>query len=283
MFTRRNMYVAGNYAEVGIVPLPDEVKYKLSGMGRRRKKRMTRPAQQLVNDKQSFRWMRLVMNGNFFKGDYYLTLTYDENEIPRPENVEDAKSHLRNFLKKARNRYKKEGLEFKYLWVMEYELDDEEKYLIRAHFHLVTNRGVDRDILEDCWSTGRGKHLKKRGYVHARRIQTNGEFGVERLAGYFSKGKRWKKGKKLWNSSTNLDKPQKLHPNDNEYTQRAVEKMFLSNDQGFEVMQKKFPGYFITSIQFVDDGRKGKHMYLRMWKKDPPDKKRKRGAKPCKE
>ena len=57
---------------------------------------MTRPQQQLTNDKRSYKWMRLAMNGNFFKGDYYLTLTYDEGDIPPPEKPKKQKD-LSNF------------------------------------------------------------------------------------------------------------------------------------------------------------------------------------------
>ena len=67
---------------------------------------MTRPQQQLTNDKRSYKWMRLAMNGNFFKGDYYLTLTYDEGDIPPPEKPKKQKD-LSNFLRKVRNLYKK--------------------------------------------------------------------------------------------------------------------------------------------------------------------------------
>lgn len=268
MFTRENKYAAGNYMEVDIVPLPDEVKDKLSGRSRKRKENLTRPRQQLVNDTRSYKWMRLAINGNFFKNDYYFTLTYDDSELPLPEHVEDAKKDLSNFLRKCRNHYKKSRLDFKYIWVMEYELDEEQNYLTRVHFHLLINKGIDRDILEDCWSKGKGKKKKMLGYVYARRIQPNGELGLERLAGYFSKGKRWKRGKKIWNCSRNLCRPQKLHPNDSKYSQRAIEKMFLSNDQGYELLQKKYPNYFITSVQFVDHERKGKHLYLRMWRKE---------------
>ncbi|GGC88236.1 rolling circle replication-associated protein [Enterococcus wangshanyuanii] len=268
MITRENKYAAGNYMEVDIVPLPEEVVNKLSGTSRKRKKNMTRPRQQLVNDTRSFKWMRLAINGNFFKGDYYFTLTYDNGELPTPDKVEEAKKDLSNFLRKVRTQYKKKQIELKYIWVMEYELDDEGEYMTRVHFHLVMNKGVDRDTLEDCWSRGRGKNRKMFGYVYARRVQPNGDFGLERLSGYFSKGKRWKKGKKIWNCSRNLERPQKLHPNDSKYSRRAIEKMFLSNDYGHEILEKKYPNYFITSIQFVDHEKKGKHMYLRMWKKE---------------
>ena len=231
MFVRENKYAAGDYQEVDVVPLPDEVKEKLSNTSRKRKENMTRPQQQLTNDKRSYKWMRLAMNGNFFKGDYYLTLTYDEGDIPPPEKAEEAKKDLSNFLRKVRNLYKKVDKELKYIWVMEYELDQEGNYLKRVHFHLVMNQGVNRDAIEECWSQGRGKNKKLLGYVNIRKIKPNGDFGLE-------------------------------------YSSRSIEKLFLSNDKGYEVLQKKYPNFYITSIEFVNNERKGMHMYLKMWKKE---------------
>ncbi|EJR9792737.1 hypothetical protein N0Q81_002709 [Enterococcus faecalis] len=268
MFVRENKYASGEYQEVDVVPLPDEVRNRFNNTPRKRKENLTRPQQQLSNDKKSYKWMRLAMNGNFFKGDYYLTLTYDEGDIPPPEKADEAKKDLSNFLRKVRNLYKKVDKELKYIWVMEYELDQEGNYLKRVHFHLVMNQGVNRDAIEECWSHGRGKNKKLLGYVNIRKIKPNGDFGLERLSGYFSKGKRWKKGKKIWNCSRNLSRPQKLHPNDSKYSSRAIEKLFLSNDKGYEALQKKYPNFYITSIEFVNNERKGMHMYLKMWKKE---------------
>ena len=45
---------------------------------------------------------------------------------------------------------------------------------------------------------------------------------------------------KVWNCSRNLSRPQKLHPNDSKYSSRSIEKLFLSNDKGYEVLQKKY-------------------------------------------
>ena len=152
MFIRQNQYVTGDYSEADVIPLPDEVKRGQKGKPRKKREYLTKPEQQNLNDRNSFRWLRLCMQGNFFKGDHYFTLTYQEGEIPSPDKVEDAKKDLTNFLRKCRDRYRKIGKELKYIWVMEYQLDDEGQYLQRVHFHVVMNAGISRDELEECWS-----------------------------------------------------------------------------------------------------------------------------------
>lgn len=266
MFIRANKYDTGDYSEVDVIPLPDDVKREHGNKSRKRRKYLTRPEQQNLNEKNSFRWMRLCMQGNFFKGDHYFTLTYQEGEIPSPDKVEDAKKDLTNFLRKCRDRYRKIGKELKYIWVMEYQLDDEGKYLQRVHFHVVMNAGISRDELEECWSRGRGKNKKSLGYVTTKKVLPSSDTGLESLAGYFAKGKRWKKGKKLWNCSRNLDRPYKTK-NDHKFTRRQLEKMAKMNDLGMEIIQKKYSRYHIASIEFKYNELKGWHMYLKLWRK----------------
>lgn len=266
MFIRANKYDTGEYSEVDVIPLPDDVKREHGNKSRKRRKYLTRPEQQNLNEKNSFRWMRLTMQGNFEKGDYYFTLTYREGEIPAPEKVEDAKKDLINFLRKCRERAKKKNKDLKYLWVMEYELDDDGNYLKRVHFHVVMNAVIGRDDIDECWSRGAGKNRKLLGYVTTRKILPSGDSGLEAIGGYFSKGKRWKKGKKMWNCSRNLIRPSKTK-NDHKFTRRQLEKMAKMNDLGMEIIQKKYSRYHIASIEFKYNELKGWHMYLKLWRK----------------
>lgn len=265
MFIRENRYTANEYMEVDVIPLPDEMKD--TRRNKRRKEKVTRPEQQLLNDKNSFKWMRLALNGNFGRNDFYGTLTFDECEIPLPESVEDSKQLLKNFLTKVRRRYKKAGKDLKYIWVMEYELDEDGNYLKRVHFHFVMTAGIDRDEIEECWSRGNGKNKKSLGYVTIKRIKPSADTGLERLAAYLAKGKRLKKGKKIWNSSRNLERPMKTK-NDHKFTRRKLEKMAHATDLGFEDLAKLYPDHYISSIEFRDNDFKGLHLYVKLWKKE---------------
>lgn len=268
MKTRANRYGTGKYVEVDVVPLNELVDVdELMVQGRKERGFVTRPSQQSVNDRRTFKYLRMAMQGNFTRGDYYLTLTFDPLHLPVPDDVDVAKKHLGNFLDKCRRRYKKVGLDFKYIWVMEYELDDEDEYLVKVHFHIVMNAGISRDTIEDCWSIGGGKNRKDLGLVTAKRIRDSSDTGLEALAEYFAKGTRTKKSKKIWNSSRNLIRPYKTK-NDSKFSQRQLERMAKSTDQGQEILEKKYPGYRITYIKYKYTDYRGWHLYLRMWRNE---------------
>ena len=265
MKTRANRYATGDYVEVDVIPISYEEFVKKPS--KREKGNQTRPAQQIVNDRRTRKWMRMTIQGNFEPGDYYLTFSFAKSHIPAPDKVEDAKKYLKRFLDKCRERYKKVNITFKYVWVMEYELDEKGEYLTNVHFHVLMSAGVSRDDIEDCWSVGAGKNKKLLGYVHAKRLYQNIDTSLEDVAEYFGKQARAKKGKKLWDSSRNLSRPYRTK-NDGMFTQRQLENMATSNDEGRPIIEKKYPKYNITRIHYKYTDYRGWHLYLRMWKKE---------------
>ena len=271
MINRANRYYCGDYQEVTIAAVvAEEVKRGNKRIPANKSEYLTKPEQRIVNDRNTFRWMRLALQGNFRKGDYFMTLTFNEGEIPSPDNVEQAKYTLtKKFLRKVREMYKKVDQQLKYIWVMEYDLDEDGNYLKRVHFHTVINSvpGISSEDIEDCWSVGRGKKRKMLGRVHTKRLLPSKSDGLEALAQYLSKGKRWKKGKKIWNSSTNLKRPEK-RKRDKVISFKQLEKMAMSNDQGFETISKLYPNHDITEIKFKYTEYRGWHMYLKMWRKE---------------
>lgn len=270
MINRANRYYCNDYQEVAIVPIiAEEAKRGKKGVANK-DEYLTRPEQRLVNDRNTYRWMRIALQGNFGKGDYHFVLTFKSGELPPPEKAEEAKKVLSSvFLRKCREKYKAINQPFKYIWVMEYELTEDDDYLKRVHFHIIINRvpGISRDDIEDCWAKGKGKSKKILGAVHTKRLISFNGAGLEALAKYLSKGMRWVKGKKVWNSSRNLKKIKK-RKRDKIFSHKQMEKMALSNDQGAEIIAKKYPNYDIVEIEFKHNEYKGWHLYLKMWKKE---------------
>lgn len=268
MHIQANRYYAGDYQEVAIVPVVEVEKTRKNRIKNTGSEYLTKPAQQLVNNRNTFRWLRIALQGNFGKGDYFFTLTFNEGELPGPKQISKAKYILsRVFLRNCRKKYQKHGRDFKYIWVMEYELDQEGDYLKRVHFHIVINHvpELSRDDIEDCWARGRGKNRKSLGRVNAKRLIPTDE-GLEALATYLSKGARWKKGEKIWNCSTNLKRPKK-QKRKKIFSFRQIEKMAMSNDLGFETIRKIYPNHVIKDIKFKYNEFRGWHLYLKMWKK----------------
>jgi len=269
MQNQANRYYSGDYQEVAIVPVEEEKHHRKKKTTKKRKtETLTRPAQQLVNDRNTFRWMRVALQGNFGRGDYFFTLTFKAGELPPPKDLDKAKYILcRNFLRKCRELYQTHNQPCKYIWVIEYDLDEAGEYLKRVHFHVVINsvKGISRDDIEDRWSKGRGKNKQSLGRVHAKRLIPTDD-GLLDLAKYLSKGKRWKKSSKLWNCSTNLDRPKK-QKRKKMFSFRQMEKMAMSNDLGYDLIASKYPNHHIQEIIFKHNEFKGWHLYIKMWRK----------------
>lgn len=269
MQNQANRYYSGNYQEVAIVPVEEEKKHRKKKSTKQHKTEyLTRPAQQLVNDRNTFRWMRVALQGNFGKGDYFLTLTFKSGDLPPPKDIKKAKYFLSDvFLRGCRRKYQKLGQPFKYIWVLEYELDENGDYLKRAHFHIIINSvsGISRDEIEDCWARGRKNARKSLGRVHAKRLIPTEE-GLLDLAKYLSKGQRWKKSAKIWNCSNNLERPKK-QKRKKIFSFRQMEKMAMSNDLGYDLIASKYPNHHIQEISFKHNEFKGWHLYIKMWRK----------------
>lgn len=263
MFIQEKRISIGNYQEVDLIPLTEDCLKGNRGRRKKRKEIIPRPAQQNNNDKKSRRYFGLLAKGNFKKGDYYLTLTFKQKYLP--DSPEEAKKILKDtFLRKIKNLYKKAGILFKYLSVMEFQED--EKKIKRIHFHLLISGGVNRDLVEDCWSVGRGKKKERLGRTNARIIQPDSD-GITALVNYLKKDPRWKKGIKTWSGSRNLERPIK-QTNNSKYSMRKIEKYALSNDHGLEELVKQYQDFWITSVKPIFNDLKGWHIYLEMVKKE---------------
>lgn len=221
------------YIEVDIFPyteLPEKRKK------RRTKEYLTTPKRKEINDKNARRYFSLLVKSNFTDGDYCVTLTYAPESKPR--NLEEAETkHMRNYLCRLRNLYKKHGEELKYTYVTETG-----KRGTNIHHHiLLKNSGVSRDEIESCWTK------KGLGFANAKKIRKD-EKGIERLAGYLQKETA---GKKRWKSSKNLIKPWVSISDDN-ISKKKVDKLAqLPTDCEAvrEFWEKRFPQYILYEIQ----------------------------------
>ena len=87
--------------------------------------------------------MRWKLQSNFTGNDLFVTLTYGTEKPTK----EEAKKILNNFLRRMKREYEKEGREFKYIAVTEWEGK-------RIHHHLVINE-IDIKIIKKQWGKGR--------------------------------------------------------------------------------------------------------------------------------
>ncbi len=98
-----------------------------------------------INERNRIKKLRRLIYENFSDEDWHLTLTYQKDKRPNPEQ---AKEFLDKFIKKMRKEHKKQGKKFKWIAVTEF-------YNKAIHHHLIIN---DYDftvkLVKELWIYG---------------------------------------------------------------------------------------------------------------------------------
>ncbi|ESE29888.1 hypothetical protein HMPREF9089_00921 [Eubacterium brachy ATCC 33089] len=151
-------------------------------------KKINKTAQKNLNDKNARKRLERLINTNFKNGDYWVTLTYTNENLPT--SLEAAQKDMKNYIERINYRRKKKGLNnAKYIYVTEFS----EKG--RCHHHLIMDCDLDMKIIESVWKKGRRNNV--------RRIAED-EQGITGLAYYLTKDPQ---GRKRWKSSQGLKRP----------------------------------------------------------------------------
>jgi hypothetical protein len=258
LFYREKRIEYGNldeFLDLDIVPRVMEVKERTVPTAKhKRKRQLSTPKQTRQNAKRYKRHFDWLAHSNFSEsnGDYYITLPYDDKHAP--QTIEQANKYLKNFLAKVKRLYEKEGIQFKYMVVTEWQTDEMGEFVKRIHHHLLMSGGVDRSLIESKWSIGKGKNAERLGqrvnvqHIHAD-VPGTDEFHA--LTAYLTKQEsRWKSGDKRYSHSNNLKKPT-YDPRDSHhgYTKKKLEKWALSPNTGEDKFLKKYPDYDVQSIE----------------------------------
>jgi hypothetical protein len=157
----------------------------------------TSEQQEKRNIKYATNLLRLLLLQNFNENDLYCTLTYD-----KPVAGEEAKKHLANFRKRLQRLAQKLNIDVKYIAVT--EIGGKNK--IHHHIIIHTSKNIIKvSHIRDIWKNGFVKIKLYGGTLQ----------DAESLANYFIKKNRNALYilpniyKKRWNSSQNLQKPQR--------------------------------------------------------------------------
>ena len=144
-------------------------RYGAPGQIRQKKKKPTPEQVDKINQKNKEKNCRRKLRQHFTTGDYFTDLTYEKDK--RPQDMDQAKAHFREFLRIVRNEYKKRGAAVK--WIRNIEVGTKNAW----HIHLVINRIPDTDIImRQAWKYGR---------VVSQLLYERGEFAA--LAAYITK------------------------------------------------------------------------------------------------
>ena len=119
-------------------------RYKKKGISRGDKVKPTKEEQEKVNTRQAERKLRILINANYGYGDYHLVLDYIRRKGEPDRTPEQMRQDIDVFLRECRKEYRKAGLEFKYIHVMEIGKKG------ARHHHLIVNK-IDTEILQRCW------------------------------------------------------------------------------------------------------------------------------------
>ena len=144
--------------------LKASARIKTSNQKRQKKTNPTSEKVRKVNLMNAVWKLTSILNRNFCGKDYHLTLTYSGEESTK----EQAKKNLSNYQRAMKRICDKNGIEWKWVAVTEYENH-------RIHHHIVCS-GVDLQILKEKW---------KYGYVNCKMLDASGEYS--QLAEYLIK------------------------------------------------------------------------------------------------
>lgn len=178
---REQITISGSYVDVDVYPV-------FAPAGKRRKKyKPTSEVQQIVNDRNKKMKLARLLNANFSRDDYTLTLTYRPEE--HPEDDEECGKRMKNFLRRLRRAMKRVCRELKYVCVTERSTRG------RYHHHLVINGGLTMREVQECWS---------HGLTNMSPLVFDDETGIMNLAQYMCKETV---GYKSFTTSRNLVQP----------------------------------------------------------------------------
>lgn len=141
----KRVVIAGETVEVKLYHSGRE---RPKGEARRKRFRETSLEQEEVNRKNAEDTLRWLLNTNFTYGDYHIVLNYQRKPDELYRTPEQMKDDVTKFIRKLRTRYKKQGSEMKFIYVM--EIGEKGS----RHIHFVLNK-IDVGLIQDCWPHSR--------------------------------------------------------------------------------------------------------------------------------
>ena len=140
---REKKIISGQREEIFLYP-----EFSKQKKGERKKKwRKSSATQQRLNERNATRALGRLINCNFGSGDLFVTCEYQD--WCRPDNIEQVKADMRNYIRRLQYHYRKQGIVMKYIMVFE-----EGEFRGNLHVHLFLTGGISRDKIEDLWGRG---------------------------------------------------------------------------------------------------------------------------------
>lgn len=257
-------YATAQYMEVDVFEII-EAQHKASA--RAKKELATSLVKDKYNEEARRRYLGQLIATNFGPGDWSITQTYNDENLPAAGDLERADKDFSNFIKRLYRYCDKRGIEHpKWLCVTEYQtLDEAGKPLGRHHHHVIMSRqeGLTRETLESLWGKGRTR-CEPLEFEHG---------NAEGLAKYITKNRRCKRN---WRQSRGLESPKTPRPNDSRWSRKKLEDAFKNCLEDGAFWEKKFPGYRLHRCESNLTGSGTMHLVVKMYRDDRPRKRRNR-------
>lgn len=239
----KKIHCGENYMEVDIYSLSEYQLEKKKGK-RSKKKYVSLPKQEKMNDKNSSRKFVQIVETNFGQGDIFLTTTYKPKYIPK--SYDDAQRESRNYLRRIKDKMKALGIkkELKYVVITSVREANSKDKGVRYHHHYIISCGLDRDTLENLWRRKKNKGEKigdSIGYANSKRIQEDINTGILGLANYLA---RHTSHKRKWSCSKNLERPFE-RTNDHKYSRKRLIQYAL-DPYDIDRWEKIYPGWTVA-------------------------------------
>ena len=188
------------------------------------------------NARETERKIAGLVNENFKAGDYGLYLSFTEKE-------QDPRKALRWYFDRCKREHKKQGKEFRYLYIL--ESSDGEGNPVRPHIHIFVDGALPRDWYEDLWRS-------RYGIANATRLRPD-ENGLSGFAHYIQKAPRKTKKVRRWACSQNLKKPEERRstrlPDGKRLTKKLVHDMVSGRRDPKATLEAAYPGYRLLRFE----------------------------------
>ena len=239
----KKIYCGKNYMEVDLYSLSEYQLEKKKGK-RSKKKYVSLPKQEKMNDINARRKLIQILETNFGEGDIFLSTTYKPKYLPK--SYDDAQRESRNYIRRIRDKMKALGIkeELKYVVITSMREGKGNDEPVRYHHHYIISCGLDRDTLENLWRRKKNKGEKigdPIGYANSKRIQEDINTGILGLANYLAKHTSYKR---KWSCSQNLERPFE-RTNDYKYSRKRLIQYAL-DPYDIERWEKIYPGWTVA-------------------------------------
>lgn len=264
----KKIHCGENYMEVDLYSL-SEFQIEIKKGKRSKKKYVSLPKQEKMNDKNARRKLIQILETNFGEGDIFLTTTYKPKYIPK--SYDDAQRESRNYIRRIRDKMKALGIkeELRYVVITSMREGKGNDEPVRYHHHYIISCGLDRDTLENLWRRKKKKGEKLGepiGYANSKRIQEDINTGILGLANYLARHTSYKR---KWSCSQNLERPYE-RTNDHKYSRKRLIQYAL-DPYDIERWEKIYPGWTVADKDFGIEAKyndfTGWSIYLKLRRK----------------